>query len=115
MLMEFKLDMPNVGSWNGRWTGEKEYHARVINFTQKYGSSKNALEKADKILKGSSYYYNFGDGWGMDISVRVVDSKEAAKIRKKSAGFCSYDWAIDSILQYGEILNSAQRKVKEAE
>ena len=103
MLIEFKLSMPNVGSWNGKWTGESNYHARVINITKKWGNGKKAQELAKQILDKSSFYYNFGDGWGMSVDVREVDSKEAAKIRKKSKGFCGYDWAIESILQNQEI------------
>ena len=37
----FTLTMPNVGSWNGKWTGEKDLHAVVKNL----GSSKAAKEK----------------------------------------------------------------------
>lgn len=110
MLLEFKLSMPNVGSWNGKWTGESNYHARVFNFTQRYGKGTAAEEKAKNILGKNSYYYSFGDGWGMSISVTEIDSKEAAKIRKKTVGFCGYDWAIESILNYGAILNESQRK-----
>jgi hypothetical protein len=97
MLIEFKLSMPNVGSWNGKWTGESNYYARVI----KIGKGK--AEIAKQILDKGSFYYNFGDGWGMSVNVRRVDSKEATKIRKKSKGFCGYDWAIESILQNQEI------------
>ena len=95
MLLEFKLSMPNVGSWNGRWSGERDYYAKVIDI----GRSKEKVQLAENIIENSSYYYNFGDGWGMSISVRQVDSKEATKIRRKSKGFCQYDWAIDSIIK----------------
>ena len=105
MLLVFELTMPNVGSWNGRWTSEDRYYAKVINFTKRYGTSKEARELAENILTKGSFYYDFKDGWGMNISVRKVDSKEAAKIRKKSVGFCSYDWAIESILQHQKIIS----------
>ena len=107
MLIEFRLTMPNVGSWNGKWTGESNYYAVVRMFT------KNDAEKTDRILKEKSYYYNFGDGWGADVSIRIVDSKESARIRKISKGFQRYDWMIDSILRYNEILNTNQRKERE--
>lgn len=110
MLLEFRLSMPNMGSWNGQWTGEKNCHAKILNFTQRYGKSAKAEEKVNGILKNKDFYYNFGDGWGMNISVKEVDSKEAAKTRRKSVGFCGYEWAIESIVQYGEILNELQRK-----
>jgi hypothetical protein len=110
MLIAFELTMPNVGSWNGKWTGAGRCYVRIINFTQKYGTSATAKEKVKDILKNSSYYYNFGDGWGANVSVREVKAGEAAKLRRKSVGFCGYEWMIDSILQYGEILNSRQRE-----
>ena len=104
MLIEFKLSMPNIGSWDGKWTGEDNYYARVINITKRWGSGKKANELVKQILDKGSFYYDFRDGWGMSIAVREVDSKEAAKIRKKSKGFCGYDWAIESILQNQKIV-----------
>jgi WD40 repeat protein len=62
----FELSMPNVGSWNGRWSGEGRCYARIC----KFGRSKTTKEQAAKILAGESFYYNFGDGWG--ASVRSV-------------------------------------------
>ncbi len=61
-------------------------------------------EKAASILAGGRYYYYFGDGWGASVSVREVATSEAGKIERKSAGFCGYDWMIDSIIRHGEIL-----------
>lgn len=110
MLMAFILTMPNVGSWNGKWTGESNLYARVMNYTQRYGTSKKAKEKVVTLLEKQNYYYNFGDGWGANVAVRQVTASEAAKIRKKTKGFYGYDWMIDSILHYGEILNSQQIK-----
>lgn len=43
-----------------------------------------------------------------------ADSKEAAKLRKRSAGFCGYDWMVDSLLMDGRILASHER-AKEAQ
>jgi len=92
--------MPNCGSWNGRWSGEGRPYARI----RKFGRSKATNEKAAKILAECSYYYNFGDGWGERVSVREVTAVEAAKIERSSAGFCGYDWMIESIIRDGEIL-----------
>ncbi|MCD5384911.1 MAG: hypothetical protein LRZ94_01175 [Candidatus Pacebacteria bacterium] len=89
------MTMPNVGSWNGKWSGEEDYYATIKHVSK---------EKAKKILGRESYYYNFGDGWDMNIGVRKVDNKEAAKIRKKTKGFCGYDWAVGSIINYGKII-----------
>lgn len=102
MLLEFKLSMPKIGSWNGKWTGEEKYYAKVINFTKKYGKGKEAIEKLETV-KGS-FCYNFGDGWSACVDVKEIDSKEASKIRRKSNGFCGYEWMIESILTYGKII-----------
>jgi len=97
MKICFELSMPNRGSWNGRWSGEKDLFAKVVNFS----NSKAGKEKADEILKSVSYYHRWDDGWGASVSVREVDGKEAAKIKKKSRGFCGYDWMIDNIRSHG--------------
>ena len=99
MILCFELSMPNVGSWNGKWSGEDRFYARVVNF----GRSKTANEKAKAILNRGYYHYNFGDGWSAGIRVSQVDAKEAAQIRKKSAGFCGYDWMIQSIKDNNKI------------
>lgn len=95
----FELSMPNNNVWNGRWSGDGRCYARIKNL----GRTKKAEAKAAKLIADSSYYYSFGDGWGASVSVRDVTAEEAAKIRRKSAGFCGYDWMIDSIISYGEI------------
>ena len=89
MLIAYELSMPSNNSWNGRWTGESQLYARVHSCRSK--------KLAEKILEQESYFYNFGDGWCASVSVKKVDSREAAKIRRKSSGFCGYDWMIDSI------------------
>jgi hypothetical protein len=92
MLIAFELSMPNVGSWNGRWTGEKDLYVRV---------KKLPKQQAESILQKPTYSYNFGDGWRASIKATQVDSKEATGLRKKSRGFCGYDWMIDSIIKKG--------------
>jgi len=99
MIIAFVLTMPNVGSWNGKWTGEGNLYARTVNF----GRSKSGKEKAQEILDKKSFYYNFGDGWGANISVKAVNAKEATQIRKKSRGFYGYEWMIDSIKNHLKI------------
>lgn len=100
MILCFELSMPNVGSWNGKWSGEADYYAK----TRSFGRGKEAIAKASEILDAGYYHYNFGDGWSAGVSVRRVDSRESAKIRRRSRGFCGYDWMIDSILKHGTIL-----------
>ncbi len=99
-IIWFELSMPNVGSWNGRWSGEGRCDTRI----RRFGRSKATKEQATKILAEGSYYYNFGDGWGATVSVREVTAAEANKIERKSVGFCGYDWMIDPIIRDGEIL-----------
>jgi len=108
MILAFTLSMPNANSWNGKWSGSTKYYARTHNF----GKSKKGEEQAKSILAKKYYHYNFGDGWAAGVSVKEVDSKSAAKIRKNSAGFCGYDWMINSIIDFGEILNATQEGLK---
>jgi hypothetical protein len=107
MLLSFTLGMPNVGSWNGKWTGESRLYVKVIDF----GRSKAALSAAITILEKSYYYYNFGDGWGASVTVKEVDAKKARQLRAKSAGFCGYEWMIKSICDYGDIRIVEKEKI----
>ena len=99
MILCFELSMPGVSSWNGRWSGERNYYAIIKNL----GRSQKADKKAQSILDGGYYSYDFGDGWRAAIKVKKVDTKEAARIRRKSKGFCGYDWMVDEILENGKI------------
>ena len=92
-MIIFTLSMPNRGSWNGRWSGEDRVYARIFRNND-----------VPKDIIGKDFYYNWDDGWCACVSVTKIDSKEAAKIRKKSAGFCGYDWMIRSIIKNGEII-----------
>ena len=91
-VFAFTLSMPSNNAWNGKWTGDGDFYAKT----------RTVSEKAADSLK-DYYSYDFGDGWRAAVEVKRVDSRTAAKIRKKSSGFCGYDWMIDSILQHGEI------------
>lgn len=75
-MIIFTLSMPTRGSWNGRWSGEDRVYARIFHNND-----------VPKDIIGKDFYYNWDDGWCACVSVTKVDSKEAAKIRKKSAGF----------------------------
>lgn len=92
----FVLTMPNRGSWNGRWSGENDCYCIV----KRFGGKKGAARAAQ--LKGS-YYYNFGDGWGANVAVKVVDASEARLLKRITKGFCGYDWMVESILTHGRI------------
>lgn len=78
----FELSMPNVGSWNGKWSGEDDI----------YTVSKTLTKKNEDLI-GQDFYYNFGDGWGASVKVREARPREKATNR-----FCGYEWMIDSIL-----------------
>jgi hypothetical protein len=117
MTVSFQLTMPNVGSWNGRWTGaSKQYF--VIRKYLKNVSYRDGI-KSGRILEllggedRAGWYYNFGDGWGASVTMEIVDAKEANKRRKASSGFCGYEWMIDSILKHGEILSKEPETIEQ--
>lgn len=96
----FQLSMPGNNSWNGKWSGEGKCYAdrrRVKDST------------ADK-LSGKYFSYNFGDGWRAGVDIKSVDAKTSRQIMKRSAGFCGYEWMIDSILADGAIYGPTQPK-----
>ncbi len=96
-IFAFTLSMPNVGSWNGRWSGEKDLYVMTRKLT-------NRQLEVSKVEEGN-YYYNFGDGWGASVNVRVVDGKERQRLQRKSKGFAGYSWMIDSIIRNGKIIS----------
>jgi len=93
MFLSFTLSMAGVSSWNGKWSGGGKLYVRVFN----YGRSEEARKKAQGILDIGCFYYSFGDGWSAKVTVNKINAKEAVKMRKKSSGFCGYDWMIESI------------------
>ncbi|MGX5099910.1 hypothetical protein [Enterobacter cloacae] len=93
----FELSMPNRGSWNGGWSGERDKYVRHRQLP---------LKGSPNVKNGSSHYYNFGDGWGANISVTIVDEVKAKnQAIKGSKGFCGYEWMIDSIVNHGKIIS----------
>ena len=104
MYVAFILTMPNNNSWNGKWSGEGRLYCRTVNV----GSSKKTREKYEALA--GNHYYNFGDGWGANVEVKEVDGDMKRKLDKRSAGFCGYDWMIESLRAYGKIMNDSQRR-----
>ena len=96
MILAFYLSMPSNNAWNGRWTGEGGLYARTRTF------------RKDPELSKDYYHYSFGDGWAAAVEVKKIDSREAARLRRKSVGFCGYDWMIDSILRNDKIIAPSQ-------
>jgi hypothetical protein len=110
MKVSFQLTMPNVGSWDGKWTGASKKYYVIRVFRGKEGSAflKGPMQSENK--KG--FYYNFGDGWSANVCAEIVDAVEARKREKQSAGFCGYEWMINSIVKHSKII-SADTKVPE--
>jgi hypothetical protein len=105
--LSFELTMPNVGSWNGKWSGADKKYYIIKTISDKY------FNKTLIPLLGEQnhyWYYNFGDGWGAGVQMQIITSSEAKVRRKNSKGFSGYDWMVDSIMRFGEILTESQRK-----
>lgn len=90
--IEFRLSMPHVNSWNGKWTGNGRNYIIVQSMSDKVAT--NLLSGKDK----ESFYHDFGDGWTACVTARVVPSGERLG---KSDGFCGYNWMVDNIRAYG--------------
>ena len=102
MILSFQLGMPNVGSWNGKWTGADRKYFVVRNVSKRWIENQPHFEKLVKDGR-DGWYYNFGDGWGASVDVEIIDGAEARRRRKVSAGFCGYEWMITSIMHDGKI------------
>lgn len=98
MIIQYTLTMPQVGSWNGKWSGEGSLHAKC----RLYSKTEGEKIIADK----ASWRFRWPDGWGALVVAKAVDAKEAAKVRRESAGFYGYDWMIDSIEKHGKIIDT---------
>jgi len=88
-----ELSMPNIGSWNGKWTGSERKHTVLVGTGKGYA----------KLI--GDYYYDFGDGWGASVEIR-----KAAPREKVTNMFCGYEWMIDSIKQHGGIRDPSKKK-----
>ena len=98
----FKLSMPNVGSWNGRWSGEERNYIVVKTMSDDWKIKLGVSE-----AKGNSWYYRWDDGWGASVSCRIAPKNERLP---KSDGFCGYEWMIQSIMDYDKIMNDGEAK-----
>lgn len=92
-MVLFKLTMPNVGSWNNKWSGEGNL----------YCISRKLSKPIEKELDGKNFFYRWEDGWTAQISCTMMSATEARRLTKKSKGFYGYNWMVDSILKDGEI------------
>jgi hypothetical protein len=103
MIACFELTMPNIGSWNGRWTGEGKKYYVIQHVYKKQESGKRILELLDG-KESVSFYHRWEDGWGANVRLELIDAGERRRRQKVSAGFCGYNWMIDSIIKHGKII-----------
>jgi len=106
MKISFTLRMPNNNSWDGKWSGDNDLYVIIKDF----GRTKKGNARAEELLKQPYHYYAFGDGWGASVHLKEVTPEEARKLKKKSKGFCGYDWMVISILDHGRILTIEEEK-----
>ena len=99
----FILTMPNNNSWNGKWTGDGDLHSIVRGYWKRQS---DLLKNVDK---EKNHYYNFGDGWGANVEIRKINSKEKSIYLKKTCGFSGYSWMLDEIEKYGRIRDKGER------
>jgi hypothetical protein len=94
--------MPNVASWNGKWTGatKKYYVIRTYRGKEENGRITDLVNGKEF----ANFYYRWEDGWGANVRMEIVGPSDARKRKKESAGFCGYEWMIDSILKHGKII-----------
>ncbi len=96
----FKLSMPSNNAWDGKWSGGEDKSYTIVRRVDQ-----DQLDRLGRdgrsLLSGDGYWtYAFGDGWVAGVTTRLMahEMKEP-----KSAGFCGYDWMVDSILRHGDI------------
>ena len=75
-MIVFRLTMPHVNSWNGRWSQEDELHIRTMDERQ-----------VPKEVWDKEFYHHWDDGWTACVSVERMSASEARKLERKSKGF----------------------------
>lgn len=106
MKVSFELTMPNVGSWNGKWTGSDKKYYVIRTFRGK--KETNRIFELLNCKEQANFYYHWNDGWGANILMEIIGPTEAKQREKKSAGFYGYEWMIDSIIANGKIITEKQ-------
>jgi len=99
MILSFTLTMPQNNAWNGKWTGDDKNFVKTNDFR----TGRLANRNANYILYKRDFKYDFGDGWIANVHIEKVSVLQAAILKKKSDGFSTYEWMIESIMQHGKI------------
>jgi hypothetical protein len=99
--------MPNVGSWNGKFTGEGHLNCIVKSYPVDSPIPKKVLSMKH------GYRYDFGDGWSVNIKATEITGKEKPKYKKESKGFYGYEWMVKEIEEFGRIRTVTERRQEE--
>ena len=91
----FVLTMPDVASWDGKWSGEGNRYAVVRQLPQPVITD---LGIRGERFAPVSWRHNWKDGWCAEVSARLMQKGERLG---KTLGFYGYDWMVDNILEYG--------------
>lgn len=95
VFVSFELKMTNIGSWNGKWTGEGKRYIIVKSL------SKDIVAKIFGDKNFETYHHSWGDGWGCNIIVMKIDSDIKNSFSKEfKNGFCGYEWMVDNIISH---------------
>lgn len=100
--VSFELKMPNAGAWNGKWTGANRQYFIIKKITtnvMKRSYFKRLVEDCHE-----TWYYNFGDGWTASVRAEIIHHSRGKERREISSGFAGYDWMVDSIISFGNII-----------
>lgn len=98
------LTMPNIGSWNGQFSGSGKFYCTVKSYPIESDIPKKVLSM------GYGYHYDFGDGWSANVKAEKIKGNQKAKYKKASQGFYGYEWMIKEIETFGRIKTLTERQ-----
>lgn len=87
MKIQFRLKFPFAKHFEGEWP--------------RCWREIDDMDTALRLINENPYTYNFGNGWFALIEAAFLSDSGAFYI--KNDHFHGYEWAIDSIIEYGEI------------
>ena len=94
--VEFKMTMPGIGSWDGKWSGSSKNYLIVRSLSD---------EEIKALGVPCSWSHHWSDRWSANVSARIMKKGERSK---KTDGFCGYDWMVDNIVRYGATVKPGQ-------